>query len=144
MSSYKLLVVDDEKLAREYIINLIDWSRFGIDAVYEADNCFNALEIIEDKKPDIVFLDIKMPEMTGTELLMVLCEKNINTQVVVLSGYSDFESARMMLKTGKVITVSFKTCFRRSGSRGGCTVDREHRKEKAARRHERDAGSRRD
>ena len=108
MSSYKLLVVDDEKLAREYIINLVDWSRFGIDAVYEADNCFNALEIIEDKKPDIVFLDIKMPEMTGTQLLMVLCEKNINTQVVVLSGYSDFESARMMLKTGKVIQYLLK------------------------------------
>lgn len=108
MNGYKLLVVDDEKLAREYIINLMDWSRFGIESVYEADNCFTALEIIEDKKPDIIFLDIKMPEMTGTELLMVLYDKNIQTEVIVISGYSDFESARTMLKTGKVIQYLLK------------------------------------
>jgi len=108
MSGCSMLVVDDEKLAREYVMNLLDWSKLGIDQLYEADNCYAALAIIEAHRPEIIVLDIKMPEMSGVELLQVMQQKSIDAEVIFLSGYSDFELARRMLKSGNVVEYLLK------------------------------------
>ena len=95
-------------MARESVINLMDWSRLGVNRLCEADNCALALEIMQEHPMDIIFLDIKMPEMNGVDLLFMMQENNMDAQVIVLSGFSDFESARKMLKTGKVIEYLLK------------------------------------
>ena len=108
MRYYSMLVVDDERLSREYVMNLLDWEQLGIRNIYEADNCYSALSIIKEHRPEIIFLDIKMPEMSGVDLLLTLEQKSIDAEVIFLSGYSDFNLARQMLKSGKVVEYLLK------------------------------------
>ena len=64
-NSYSLLVVDDELIAREHILTTLDWEKLGIHRLYEADNGFAAEAIIQQSQPDIMLLDVRMPQMTG-------------------------------------------------------------------------------
>jgi len=67
----KVLIVEDEKLAREIVKNYL--KKFdNIDVVGECSNGFDALKQINEDKPDLVFLDIQMPKLTGFEMLEVL------------------------------------------------------------------------
>lgn len=64
----KALIVDDERLARKELINLLGDYK-NIEVIGEAANADEAIEMINDKKPDVLFLDIQMPGKTGFELL---------------------------------------------------------------------------
>lgn len=64
----KTLIVDDERLARKELIKLLqDFPE--IEIIDEAENAFEAKEIIDKKNPDLVFLDVQMPQKTGFDLL---------------------------------------------------------------------------
>ena len=68
-SEYSLLVVDDERIAREHMLQDIAWETLAITTLYEAEDGYQALEKIESYQPEIIILDIKMPGMNGVELL---------------------------------------------------------------------------
>ena len=61
----RILLVDDEPIFRMGLRSVISWEELGCQIVGEAKNGEEALIQIEEKKPDIVFLDIKMPKMDG-------------------------------------------------------------------------------
>jgi len=86
MSQYKVLIVDDEVLSRESIKLLLagqeDWVVVG-----EAVNGRDALEQIDRHKPDVVFMDIEMPKMTGME---VLTELKSNPLIVFTTAYDTY------------------------------------------------------
>lgn len=96
----KLLIVDDEKIIRETILNSIPWADIGITPIGCASNGLEAYDIIMDEYPDIVMTDIKMPGLSGLELLKRI--KTIHPQVefVILSGYSEFEYAKEAMQWG--------------------------------------------
>ncbi len=82
----KALVIDDERLARKELIKLLD--EFAImNVVGEAANADEALELIEKHNPDILFLDIQMPDKTGFELLEML--DNV-PQVIFTTAYDEY------------------------------------------------------
>lgn len=97
---YKLLIVDDERIIRETIANLIDWAALGIRLVGSAKNGFEAYDIIVDDCPDIVMTDIKMPGFSGIELIEKVRLINESTQFVILSGYGEFEFAKIAMRFG--------------------------------------------
>lgn len=66
---YTAIIVDDEGPARLMIHNLLENYKSSIQVLGEAQNGNKAIEIIEEKKPDLVFLDIHMPDMNGFEML---------------------------------------------------------------------------
>ena len=98
----KILIVDDEYIIRQGIKHLLDWEKHGFQVVGEADNGKQALEMIEKDPPDIVLTDIVMPVMDGIELTKMLNIKNSGIQVIVLSGYSDFEYVKSTFQSGAV------------------------------------------
>ena len=106
--NYTMLVVDDEEISRRYVLDQIEWHRLEISTLYEAGNGQEALELIHAKKPDLMILDIRMPGMDGTQLLEEICREKIEISVVCLSGYSDFEAARKMLSSGRVVEYLLK------------------------------------
>lgn len=105
---YGLLIVDDEPAARKYALSRIQWERLGITRLFEAENGIEALKILETEHPEIMILDLRMPGMDGLTLLDHICKQKYTVSVIGLSGYSDFEAARKMLSSGKVIEYLLK------------------------------------
>lgn len=99
---FKVLIVDDDILVRVGIKSFIQWEQLGLILVGEASNGKEALELIETESPDIVLLDIRMPDMNGIDLLKEMEQRQIKTQVIVLSCYSDYEYVREAMKLGAV------------------------------------------
>lgn len=81
----KYLVTDDSKLARLSLIKTLK-THIADAEIYQAVNGIEALKIIKSDKPDIVFLDLTMPEMDGYEALPLILESNPFTKVVVVSA----------------------------------------------------------
>ncbi|AQR97147.1 MULTISPECIES: response regulator transcription factor [Clostridium] len=95
---WKLVVADDEPKIRRGIENLLDWHELNINIVGEAEDGEIALEVIKEKKPDIILLDINMPFLNGLNLLEKLKEINYRSIVIIISGYDDFSYAQKALK----------------------------------------------
>lgn len=74
MPTIKAIIVDDEALARELIQNYLH-DMEDIEVIAECENGFEALKVIQEQNPDLVFLDIQMPKIDGFELLDVLESK---------------------------------------------------------------------
>lgn len=96
----KLLIADDEKVIREMISSLIDWKSLGISLIGTAANGIEAYHIILDQYPEIVLTDIRMPGLSGLELIQKIHEVNEDTQFIILSGYGDFEYAKTAMQYG--------------------------------------------
>lgn len=95
----KVLLVDDEQYIREGLRQLVDWEEYGYEIIGEAGNGVDAIAILEESQVDVVFVDIRMPKMTGLELIKYVQEKlHRNIQFVILTGYADFEYARMAIR----------------------------------------------
>lgn len=83
---YKAIVVDDERLARAGLKSLLK-KYDDVDVVGEASNADEALALIKEVSPDVVFLDIQMPEKTGFELLEMLPKSPL---VVFTTAYDEY------------------------------------------------------
>lgn len=95
----RLLIADDEKNIRNGLLSL-PWNTIGIQKVYQAENGLEALEILEGKQIDIVISDIKMPGLSGLELAEFVQKNSLDTAVVLLTGFSEFEYAQKALRNG--------------------------------------------
>ncbi len=94
----KVLIVDDEPFIRQGLKCLIDWGSEGYEIVAEADNGNAALELIREQKFDLVIADIKMPGMTGLELLEKVNREEISdAKFVILSGYFEYEYVKQAM-----------------------------------------------
>ena len=82
----KILYVEDEQYIRE---NAVSYLKRLFKDVFEAKDAFEALEIVNTKKPHIIITDIKMPKMTGIELIRKIRETNKDVQVIMLTAFTD-------------------------------------------------------
>jgi two-component system response regulator YesN len=99
---YKILVVDDERLLRQGLIHLTNWTEHGYIITGEAANGVEALQFIKTSRPDIVITDIVMPVMNGIDLIKKLRESGDNLPVIIVSSYSEFQYVREALQLGAV------------------------------------------
>lgn len=67
----KTIIIDDEQLARELIKNYLKEVQ-GIEVIAECQNGFEAMKAIQDLSPDLIFLDVEMPKISGFELLELI------------------------------------------------------------------------
>ena len=97
----KLMIVDDEPYIREGLKKLINWEEYNSRIVAEAGNALEAIRILKSKKADVIFIDIKMPGMTGLELIEKIKKDRLSdAHIVILTGFADFEYARTAMKLG--------------------------------------------
>ncbi len=83
----RTLVVDDEKLARDRLAGFLG-AIDGVEVIGQAANGVDAVEIIEDTRPDLVFLDVQMPGMSGFEVLQAL--RGTAPQVIFATAYDEY------------------------------------------------------
>ena len=97
---YKVLLIDDEPIIRKGLKNIINWEQFNCEVCGEAQDGYEGLTMIEKHSPDIVFTDIKMPEMSGLEMLDEINQAQNNMKFIVLTGFRDFEYVKEALILG--------------------------------------------
>jgi two-component system response regulator YesN len=95
-----LLIVDDEKIIRETIYSIIDWSSLNIAVAGVCKDGIEAFDAIVDEYPDIVLTDIKMPGLSGIELIQKVTDADLNVEFAILSGYGEFEFAQSAMRYG--------------------------------------------
>ncbi len=94
----KVLLVDDEPLIVQGLSLLLDWEKEGYEIAATAQNGKEALSYLRENKVDLIIADIKMPEMTGLELLETIRREQVSdAYFVILSGYSDFSYAQQAI-----------------------------------------------
>ncbi|MEK8132074.1 response regulator [Paenibacillus filicis] len=98
----KVLIVDDEAHVREGIDLSVSWESYGVTERLMAANGLEALELLKRSQPAVMFCDMKMPLMGGLELLEKIREEGLDTQVIVISGYGDFEYTRATIRANGV------------------------------------------
>ncbi|MCR5688543.1 MAG: response regulator [Lachnospiraceae bacterium] len=97
---YKVVIVDDEPLIAEGLKKIVDWDSCGCVVVGTASSGKEGLELVRSCSPDILFTDIRMPGMDGLTMVAALRSEYEDLQVIILTGYRDFEYAREALKLG--------------------------------------------
>ncbi|WP_409253202.1 response regulator transcription factor [Bacillus sp. SCS-153A] len=93
----KAIIIDDEKHVREGLILLAEWEKHGIDTILEAEDGEQAIELIKEHRPEIIFTDMRMPRKDGISLLKWLHTSELHSKTIVVSGYDDYEYMRNAL-----------------------------------------------
>lgn len=96
----KVFLVEDEFVVREGIKNNIDWESHGYEFCGEASDGELAFPMIQKLKPDIVITDIRMPFMDGLVLSRLIKKELPWIEIIILSGYEEFEYAKEGIKIG--------------------------------------------
>jgi len=96
----RALLVDDEINIVRNLQKVIPWEELGFVSVETASNGLRALDAVEKEEPDLILCDIRMPMMDGVTFLKELRKQHKDCQVVMLTGYQDFEYMRTSLQHG--------------------------------------------
>lgn len=96
----RIAIVEDEIRIREGLRKLIAKTAPQDEIVGEASDGLGGLQLLLDKKPDLVLADIRMPGMDGIQMLRAAQEKGCSSVIIFLSAYSDFSYAREAMKLG--------------------------------------------
>ena len=97
---YRVVLVDDEALILRGLSTVIPWKDMGCEVVGTATNGRAGLELIRKLNPDILFTDIRMPNMDGLTMLAALGSEFPRMQTAVLTAYRDFDYARQAITLG--------------------------------------------
>lgn len=96
----KVLIVDDELLARLALRTAIQWDQYGFEVVAEAEDGLTGYQYVKEYQPDIVLTDISMPGINGVELIKKIKGSYPDTEIIILSCHNDFEYVKEGLRSG--------------------------------------------
>lgn len=96
----KIVLADDERIIREGIAEAIDWKSIGCELVGVAADGGEALRALRDLKPECIITDIRMPILSGLDLIRAAHREEPSCRFVILSGYEEFDFAREAMKYG--------------------------------------------
>ena len=91
---YRVMIIDDEESARKLMRAAIDYKSLDMEVVGEAASGIEAINIIDDIKPDIAFVDISMPFMDGIEFTETATQRYPNLIIIIMTAIDKFEYAR--------------------------------------------------
>lgn len=99
---YKILLVDDEALARNHVRSLIDWEKQGFSICGEAANGEIAIEMVKKHAPHVMITDVSMSGMNGVSLCKYIHDHHEKVNVIMLSSYDNYDYVRETLKLGAI------------------------------------------
>lgn len=97
MTQAKILVVDDDSLMKEFLSETLTRSNFSVETASTGDE---ALKKIKEKEYDVILSDIRMPQMSGMELLKATKESCPSSKVMLMTAYGTIENAVEAMKLG--------------------------------------------
>ena len=99
MPSVRVVIADDHPVVRSGIRDMLT-AADGITVVGEAEDGAEALQLTRDEHPDVLLLDVEMPERSGVEVAQALQSESSTTRLLALSSYDDQEYVRGLLENG--------------------------------------------
>ena len=93
----KILIIDDERSIRNSLKEILMDEGYDVDV---AENGIQGVEMVDKEKYNIIFCDIKMPEMDGIEVLDKLTKMGVDSAIVMISGHGDIDTAVECIKKG--------------------------------------------
>ena len=96
----KLVIIDDEYFFRQALIKYIGNFKDEFTVVGDAGNGKLGIALIEQYRPEIILIDISMPQMTGFDVISYIQERKILTHFIIISGYDKFEYAQKAIQMG--------------------------------------------
>lgn len=93
----KILIIDDERSIRNSLKEILADEGYDVDV---AENGLEGCSMVEKEKYDVIFCDIKMPEMDGMEVLDKFTQMGLDSAIVMISGHGDIDSAVDCIKRG--------------------------------------------
>ena len=97
---FSIVFIDDEPWTLDDLRSIIDWEEYGFSPVNAFLNPAEALKYIKEHKPDVVCTDIRMPDLSGLDLIAECRKFCPNTLFTVISAYAEFEYAQRAIKEG--------------------------------------------
>ncbi len=97
---YRILLVDDEPIFLEFMKTIAEWERYDCRIEGVAEDGVSALSLIQEIKPDIVFIDISMPRMDGLEVCRWVKNQALPSKLVIMTGHDEFSFAYQAIKLG--------------------------------------------
>lgn len=98
-STIRILVVDDQNLIRQTIQMYLE-EESDLEVIGYAENGTTALQLIEKLNPDIVMMDLEMPDMDGLTTIQIIRDRFSQTKILVLSSFDDRENINQAIKAG--------------------------------------------
>lgn len=96
----KIAFIDDEKLVRMLLINCVNWALLGFKVIGDSPGEQDAIDMINELKPDVVFVDICMPIIDGIQMSEHIMKVLPECKIIIVTGHQEFEYAREGLKIG--------------------------------------------
>ena len=97
---YKVAIIDDEPLIVEGLSKTMAWEKWNCQVAGCAYNGREGMELIREERPDIIITDINMPKMDGLMMIAGLKSEFPDMQIIILTGYREFEYARRAIELG--------------------------------------------
>lgn len=104
---YTIVIVDDEPWTLVYLKELFDQETLGFHVIAAERGFSDALQIIETEHPDVVITDVRMPDISGLELMSYFRGRGIECEFVIVSGFAEFTYAQQAVKLG-----AFEYCLK--------------------------------
>jgi two-component system, NarL family, response regulator LiaR len=99
MNKIKVLVVEDQAVVREGIVAILSFTP-EIEVVGQAENGLQALSMVKTKKPDVILLDLVMPQMDGLTAIPKIKELDPNARILVLTSFAEGDRVYHAIKSG--------------------------------------------
>lgn len=100
MISLRVMLVDDEEMVIDDLRSIIKWERYGCSIVATTTNGSEVLSLYKKYRPQILFIDICMPVMSGLDIVRTITEYGDNVVIILLSAYRDFRYAQRAISYG--------------------------------------------
>ncbi len=97
---YGVYIVDDEGLMIKSIMQTISWGENGFEVIGSSTSPAVAQQEIKEKRPHLVFCDLKMPTMDGVALIKACRDDGLDTEFIMLSAFGEFEAGRKFFLMG--------------------------------------------
>ena len=97
---YKVMIIDDEAPVRKLLRVMMDWKSLDMEVAGEAESGIEAINTIDDLRPDICFVDIRMPFMDGIEFSRLALKRYPMMKIIILTAYEEFSYARECIGIG--------------------------------------------
>ncbi|OUS75895.1 hypothetical protein B1748_13830 [Paenibacillus sp. MY03] len=94
----KAVIIDDDQMTLQGLTRTIDWQKLNVEIAGLAIDGMEGLAMIEEHQPDLILTDIYMPRMDGIAMLQSARQAGSKAEVIILSGYDDFNYAKSALK----------------------------------------------